>query len=50
MNMSSCEGLVVGHLADFGHNSTELARAGGMDAEAYQGYKPLRVVLYCCWC
>ena len=43
-------GLVVGHLAGFGHNSMELARAGGMDAEAYPGYKLPQVVLYGYWC
>ena len=48
--MSSCVGLVDGHLAGFGRNSMELGRAGDMDAEAYQDYKPLQVVLYGCWC
>lgn len=43
-------GLVVGHLAGFGHDSMEFVRAVDMGAEAYQGYKPLQVLLYGCWC
>ena len=43
-------GLVVGHLAGFGHSSMELDSAADMGADAHQYYKPLKVVLYGCWC
>ena len=50
MKMSSYVGLVVVHLVGFDHSSMKLVHAADKDADAYQCYKPLQVVLYGCWC